>query len=73
VNAADTAPGKLMNRQIGVDADVFDNQHTQAVQLQVARHSCLTIGWLMRTAAAVVVAMTVATQAKAGPTLGLLV
>ncbi len=50
VNTADTSAGELMNREIGVDADVFDDQHTQAVQLQVARHSCLTLDELIRAA-----------------------
>jgi hypothetical protein len=48
VNAANATLGELMDREFGVDADVFDDQHTQAVQLQVARHSCLTLGGLMR-------------------------
>src|SRR5262249_35555556 len=45
VNAADTAPRELLYCKIGVDADVLDDQHTQAVQLQVARHSCPNTGW----------------------------
>jgi hypothetical protein len=50
VDAADTSASELMNSKIGVDADVFDDQHTQAVQLQVARHSCLTLDEWIRAA-----------------------
>src|SRR5262249_1318551 len=42
VNAPDTTPSELLDGEIGVDADVLDDQRAQAVRLQVARHSCAT-------------------------------
>jgi hypothetical protein len=48
VDSADASASELMNSKIGVDADVFDDQHTQAVQLQVARLSCLTLVGLIQ-------------------------